>query len=677
MLGARSVALVGASARPDSFGARMIVEGTRSSARMHLVNPRYDHINGVACAPSLAALDEPVDLVLLGVPDAALRDELEAAAAAGARGAVVFGSAHTTGLREEISAVAAAAGMALCGAGCMGFVNNVTGLRALGYLEPDPLAAGGVSLITHSGSAFSTLLRANRGFGFRLAVSSGQELVTGAADYVDYALDDPGTTLIALLLETPRAVGRLRAALHRAAEQDVPVVILSVGHSPRGREMVAAHSGALAGEDIGWQAFCAQTGAVRVSDMAELCDTIELFESGRRRRPGSVGIATIHDSGAERALCADLAHDLGVEFAELGDTTLTTITDLLDEGLIATNPLDLWGTGADTRTLFSSSLKAIVDDPAVAVTALAVDLVSEFDGDTAYPDAIIEVAASTEAPISVLASVASAVDRTTAERLRSNGIAVLENARSGIAALGHLASWPKPGGAAVAAIDIDRQRRWSSRLAADDWSTHDGFALLAAYGIAVAATAVAHDLNEVLAAADQVGYPMALKTSGADHKSDVGGVVLGVADATALREAYRSMTERLGPAVSVHAMARPGVEVSVGVVRDGNFGPLVIVATGGTLIELLADRAVACPPISTVQALEMMHSLRVAKLLSGWRGEPAADINALAEAIAGFSQLATELGDVIDAVEANPIIVSPVGAIAVDALVIRRDQKIE
>jgi acyl-CoA synthetase (NDP forming) len=677
MLGARSVALVGASARPDSFGARMVVEGVRSSARMHLVNPRYEHINGVACVPSLAALDEPVDLVLLGVPDAALRDELEAAAAAGARGAVVFGSAHAPGLRAEISAVATAAGMALCGAGCMGFVNNVTGLRALGYLEPNPLAAGGVSLITHSGSAFSTLLRANRGFGFRLAVSSGQELVTGAADYVDYALDDPGTTLIALLLETPRAVSRLRAALHRAAEQDVPVVILSVGHSPRGREMVAAHSGALAGEDIGWQAFCAQTGAVRVSDMTELCDTIELFESGRRRRPGSVGIATVHDSGAERALCADLAHDLGVAFAELGDTTLTTITDLLDEGLIATNPLDLWGTGADTRTLFSSSLKAIVDDPAVAVTALAVDLVSEFDGDTAYPDAVIEVAATTDSPIAVLASVPSAVDRPTAERLRSNGIAVLENARSGIAALGHLAAWPLTAGTTAALIDPDRQRRWVSRLAALDWDAHAAFALLADYGIAIAATGVADDLDDVLAVADTVGYPVALKTSAADHKSDVGGVVLGIADATALSQSYRSMADRLGPAVSVHAMAQAGVEVSVGVVRDANFGSLIVVAAGGTMVELLADRAVACPPVTSADAVRMLRSLRIAPLLAGWRGEPPVDTDALAAVIAGFSQLALELGDVIDAVEANPVIASPIGAIAVDALVIARDQKIE
>ena len=176
--------------------------------------------------------------------------------------------------------------MALCGAGCMGFVNNALGVRALGYLEPDPLPAGGISLVTHSGSAFSTLLRARRGFGFRLAVSSGQELVTDTADYVDYALDDPETRIIALLMETPRSVPRLRQALLRAAERDVPVVILTVGGSPRGRAMVAAHSGALAGEHAAWHAFCAATGAVRVSDLAEFTDTLELFSRRRRARGG-------------------------------------------------------------------------------------------------------------------------------------------------------------------------------------------------------------------------------------------------------------------------------------------------------------------------------------------------------------------------------------------------------
>ena len=189
MLGARSMAVVGASPRPDSFGSRMVIEAQRGSARVHLVNPRYDRIGDAPCAPTLAELDEAVDLVLLGVPDTALVEQLEAAAVVGARSAVVFGTAH--GLRETLAATAADAGIALCGAGCMGFVNNALGVRALGYLEPDPLPAGGITLVTHSGSAFSTLLRARRGFGFRLAVSSGQELVTDTADYVDYALDDP------------------------------------------------------------------------------------------------------------------------------------------------------------------------------------------------------------------------------------------------------------------------------------------------------------------------------------------------------------------------------------------------------------------------------------------------------------------------------------------------------
>ena len=211
MLGARSVAIVGASPRPDSFGSRMILEAQRSSARMHLVNPRYDRIDNMPCAPSLQALDEPVDLVLLGVPDTALVDQLKAAAATGARSAVVFGAAH--GLRDEVSAIAEAAGMALCGGGCMGFVNNTLGIRALGYLEPDPLPRGGICLVTHSGSAFSTLLRSGRGFGFSLAVSSGQELVTDTADYVDYALDDPATRIVGLLMETMRSAPRLRRVL--------------------------------------------------------------------------------------------------------------------------------------------------------------------------------------------------------------------------------------------------------------------------------------------------------------------------------------------------------------------------------------------------------------------------------------------------------------------------------
>lgn len=663
MLGARSIAVVGASARPGSFGERMVIEAQRGSARVHLVNPRYHRIGEQVCVPSLADLDPDVDLVLLGVPDDALVEQLEMAVAVGARSAVLFGSAH--GLRDKVTTIATNAGMAVCGAGCMGFVNNVLGVRALGYLEPDPLPAGGISLVSHSGSAFSTLLRTRRGFGFRLAVSSGQELVTDTADYVEYALDDPGTRVVALLMETPRSAPRLRHALLRAAERDVPVLVLSVGGSPRGRAMVAAHSGALAGADAGWQAFCAATGAVHVGDLAELTDTLELFAAGRvTRRRG--GIATVHDSGAERALAADVAHDLGVEFADLADETLTAIGDLLDEGLEPTNPLDIWGTGADTRRLFGACLRVITEDPAVAATALAVDLVTEFDGDTSYADAVLDVAALTDAPLAVLASVPSAIDAATAQRLRTNGIPVLEGTRSGLAALGHLAHWPAPVDRSPASVQRERVQRWRAA------ESLDAFTLLIDYGVPVVEPRQAQSMGEALDAAAAVGYPVALKTLGAVHKSDIGGVALDLADETALSVAYTAMAESLGPAVSVQTMAPDGIEISVGFVRDDAFGPLVVVAAGGTLVELLADRAVACPPVSHAGAMRMLDRLRVRQLLAGWRGAPAVDVSALADVVVRFSQLAIELGDVLDAVEANPAIVSADGVVAVDALVIVR-----
>ncbi len=241
MLEAGTVALVGASARPGSLGARMISEVARSPSRprTYLVNPRYADIDGVPCLPSLAEVPEPVDLALLAVPDSALEAQLDVAARTRARSAVIFGSAFdlpsgSPGLRERLAVTAIQAGMAVCGAGCMGFVNVARGLRAVGYIEPD-LHPGPVALVTHSGSVFSALLRARRGFGFSQAVSSGQELVTTAADYARYALSLPETGVLALVLEAIRDAAGLRSVLADALAADVPVVLLSVGASEAGR----------------------------------------------------------------------------------------------------------------------------------------------------------------------------------------------------------------------------------------------------------------------------------------------------------------------------------------------------------------------------------------------------------------------------------------------------------
>ena len=663
-LEARSVALVGASARPGSLGRRMVTEAMRSPGleRVHLVNPSYAEVAGLPCVPDLNALDDAPDLVLLGVGDARLVDQLTAAAKVGARGAVVFGSAHADGVRDELRRVATDAGMALVGAGCMGFWNVRRGVRAMGYTERDDLPVGPVSLVTHSGSVFSTLLRTRLRLGFDLAVSSGQELVTTTADYVDHLVERGETRVLALVLETIRGGDRLRWSLRRAREAGMEVVLLPVGHSPLGSAMVAAHSGAVAGGSGSWEALADDVAGHLVADLAELGDTLAVLSSTRRPRPGT-GIATVHDSGAERSLVADLAHSLDVRFAELGPATLAALADRLDEGLVAENPLDVWGGGADTHRVFADCLATMAADPAVGVTALAVDLVPEHDGDTSYPDALLEVAAATTAPVVALTGLPAAVDVDAADRLRAAGIPVLEGFRSGLLALRHLLdSVDRP--APDALVEEGAQAPVTKPGESDD--------LLAAYGIPTPAERNASSEAEAVTAAEEVGWPVVLKTAapGVAHRSDVGGVVTGLHDAAAVEAAYADLAARLGPAVSVHRQVAAGVELSVGLVRDDALGPMVVVAAGGVLVELLSDRAVALPPLSRDAARRMVDRLRIRPLLDGFRGSPPADVEALVDVVVAVSHLAHERGDELAALDLNPVIVSPEGAVAVDVLMV-------
>jgi acyl-CoA synthetase (NDP forming) len=690
MLEARSVALVGASPRDGSLGQRMITEMARSSPapRTYLVNPRHTEIGGTRCYVSLAELPEPVDLVLLAVPDTVLEEQVALAARRGDRSAVIFGSAFDPpgprpagqpSLRDRLAATARAAGMAVCGAGCMGFVNVTRGLRAVGYVEPDPLPAGPIALITHSGSVFSALLRTRRGLGYTVAVSSGQELVSTAAEYAEWALGNEETRVLALVLEAVRDAGRLRAVLATAAARDIPVVLLTAGRSARGRAMVSAHSGALAAADGGWEALARGYGVHRVGDLAELADTLELFAIGRRAS-GGTGIATVHDSGLERAYVADVADELGVPFAAIGEPTTARLAGLLDPGLEPANPLDIWGTGARAGEQLSGALAALAGDPAVAAVALAVDLVHEYDGDQSYPDAVTEAARRTGKPVVVLSNLPAAIDPDVAARLRSGGIPVLEGTRTGLLALGHLLNHGLlrhgrgPAAAVAPPVDQARQARWTAVLAAGEAHGPALAALLGDYGITVARTRAAVSAAAALAAAAELGYPVVLKTGepGIDHKSDVGGVVLGLAGPAALAAAYQDLAERLGRRVLVGETIPAGPELSLGLARDPELGPLLVVGAGGVLVELLADRAVALPPAGPEQARELVGQLRVAALLAGARGQPAADLDAVVAAITGLSQLAVELGDGLAALDINPLICGPHGAVAVDALAIPR-----
>jgi acyl-CoA synthetase (NDP forming) len=668
LLEAKSVAIVGASARPDSFGARMLAEVAKSAARpaVYPVNPRYERINGERCYPTLAELPGPTDLVLFGVSDDALESQLSLAAELGCRAGVIFGNAHE--LRGRLTAIARRAGMELCGAGCMGFTNVSYGLRAMGYLEPDPIPAGPVALVTHSGSVFSALLRTRRAFGFTLAVSSGQELVTAAPSYLEYALAHPETKVLALVLEAIREPERLVGVLATAAERDIPVVLLTAGNSASGRALVAAHSGALAGSGAGWEALARAYGVHRVADLAELCDTLELFCAHRPvGRPAGGGLATVHDSGLERAHAADVADELGVPYGAISEPTVARLAGLLDPGLIPANPLDVWGTGADTRELFGECLTALAEDPAVDAVALAVDLVKELDGDESYQLAALDVAQRTTKPLMLISNVPSALDQDAAALLRKNGIPVLEGLRPGLKAIRHLLDHGAGVRARLTAPPIDRARQSRARqlLAAP-------FDLLALYGIPVTRTEQATSADEAAAAAERIGYPVVLKTDNPAiaHKSDVGGVKLGLTYERALRAAYTDLAARLGPAALICQTAPPGIELALGITTDPALGPLIVVGAGGTLVELIADRAVALPPVTASQARDLLAELKVSKLLAGVRGAPPADLNAISAAIAALSTLATELAEDLAALDINPLICGPAGATAADALII-------
>ena len=690
MLEARSVAVVGASVKDGSLGRQMMIELRRGGydGEVFPVNPGYDEIDGLHCYPSITEVPGPVDLAILGVANARLEDALRGAATIGVRSAVTFASLYeeappspgAPGLPARLAAVAREAGMAFCGGNGMGFLNIDAGLRATGFSTPDDMPKGPVTFVSHSGSAFAALAFNDRGIGFDLLVSSGQEIVTTMADYVAFALERETTRVIALLLETVRDPDGLRRALTDAEARDVPVIALTVGRTEGAKAMVTAHSGALAGEHGAFEALFDATGVHEVRTLGEMVDTIELFSAPRRARTGR-GVASIHDSGGERAMFVDLAADLGVPFAQISSTTRAALQDTLDPGLVAENPLDGWGTGIDADRIFRESFQLLHDDPDTAAVAFVVDLTLQGEPyDESYLGVSRDVFAATTKPFCVLSNLGNAVERREAAMLREAGIPVLEGTDSGLRALGHLLADGERRGRAQAVppapVPDEVRERWRSRLAAGgEVAELEGLQLLENYGVPVIAARAASTKAEALEAAEAIGWPVALKTAapGVQHKSDVGGVKLGLADVGQLEAVYADLASRLGSEVVVAAMAPAGgVELALGVVRDPTFGPLVLVAAGGILVELLKDRKLAFGPLDEAGAHRLVDGLQVRPILDGVRGAAPADVAGVAQAVSRLSVLAADLGDLLDALDVNPLIAGPDGCVAVDALVIPR-----
>lgn len=687
LLQARSVAIVGIS-RPERFGGLVYTNLRNFGYRGHIygVNPGYDTLFEQPCYPALAALPERPDCVILAVPNARLLEALQAAAELEIPAAVIFASAFSApaagqpSLQAQLAEVATAHHMAICGPNCMGFIAPGTRLAVSGYPTNPQTPAGNVSFITHSGSVWEAFLQNKRGVAFNYIISSGNEMVTSLADYVQFALTDPTTRVIGLFLETVRDPHTFTAALAEAAARDIPVVALKVGRSERGAELAQAHSGALAGEDAAYDALFAHYGVRRVTSPDEMLDTLELFAAGRRTPTRAA--AAILDSGGQRGMLVDLAERAEVDFAPLSPATERRLAEVLEPGLDPVNPLDAWGTGNDFDHIYREALLALDAEPAVGLTLFAVDLYPTDDhSPKSYPEIVAAVQPRLQKPLAMLTHLSAALSEVQAGQFRAMGIPLLQGTETGLRAAHHLLEYSayqrrRTDPAAVPRREVPppahlpELRRLLSE-ATGPLDEHTSKRILQAYGLTVPAEQRAGSLAEALQAAGRIGYPVALKTAaGVAHKSEEHGVYLDLRGAAAVSAAYEDLTSRLGSPVLVQQMVPAGVELILGLVTDPQFGLMLALGLGGILVEVLADSRLLLLPITAETIRATLLSLRGAALLHGVRGRPPVDLAAVVQAGLGLAALAADLGDLIAALDLNPLIALPEGAVAVDALIV-------
>jgi acyl-CoA synthetase (NDP forming) len=646
-----------------------------------LVNPTYDEIEGRPCHPSLKDLPAPVEHAVLMVANARLEQVFAEAIEAGAKAATIFASGYlkdgrSPPLWRRLQGMAREAGVAVCGGNGSGFYNREAKVRCQMWGGPQE-EPGPVALVSQSGSAWAAMVNNDGRLRFNLSVSSGQEITTDAAAYMDFALDMETTRAIGLFIETVRAPEAFIATLRKAAERDVPVVAVKVARTETSKRFAVSHSGALVGDDRAYDAVFERHGVLRVADLDELMATLQLLSTGRRAGPG--GLVAIADSGGERELLVDVASDQGVGFAEIEDATKARLAARLEFGLDPENPLDAWGTGHDHAGIFHDCMDALMADPDAAAGLWIADLRDGTPYHEGYVEAAEGIAAGNAKPLAFATCFGGGANGDFAERLRRAEVPLLEGLRPAVVAVRRALDYrdfqarpdirpPAPPGAEVIS-------GWKTRLATGAALDEvEGLALIADFGVPASRAHTVETAEEAVEAARAAGLPVALKTAapGLSHKSDAGGVHLGLGDEAAVAAAYEELSRRLGPRAVVAPMAEAGVELAFGLVTDAQFGPLVLIGAGGILVETLGDTCVAVPPLDARTARALLDRLGVSALLRGARGRPAADLDAVSEAFARFSLIAASLGGEIAELDVNPVIAGPKGVMAVDALVVPR-----
>ncbi len=681
----RSVAIIGASDTGGSGWPRAIYENMRYAgfpAKVYLVNPRRSELWGEPVYADLALVPEPIDLALMTIPAEAVPTSLEQGAAHGLKAALLYaarfgegGDAEGAARAEAVKELCERAGVRVCGPNCMGALSLRERLLFYPVSRVRALPPGPVGVIFQSGGTFQFWLQqgAVRGLGFSYAVSSGNELDLDLADYINFMVEDVHTRLVACMVEGVRRPDAFMAAAEKALGAGKPIIMVKVGSSEQGKAAAQSHTGALAGDDQVFDAVCRKYGIIRCPSLDDLIETALAFQSGRL--PKGRRIAMAGYSGGAKGLFLDYAAEQGAEIARFSTQTLQQIAPLIDSGLKPDNPLDAGAALAGRPSVFSRICQIIASDEHVDLLTVQgqLPLSPEEKGDPVVYAKIVE---STDKPVLMYCRVG--------QNVTEAGRVFQEKAKAPF-----IQGLPETLRALQALIRYAECRRHRLPLIGEPAGAEANLegaafqALLREHALPPATAAFAATPADTARTAARIGFPVALKIMSpqASHKTEVGGVSLGLAGIDAVAREAEAMVARFKehhPDSEIHGFLVQemvgGIELILGVREDPQFGPFMIAGLGGVFVEAVRDIAFRLLPVTAGDAREMLGELRSARVLGGFRGRPARDVDAIAAAMEGLSRLFLNHRPWLADLEINPLMVleQSKGVRAIDVRLVRK-----
>jgi acyl-CoA synthetase (NDP forming) len=682
LLHPRSVAVVGASSTLTSLAGKPVrfLRESGADVAVYPVNPTRSEIGGYTCYPDPASLPEAPDVGLVVVPAAAVVAAVEALAVRGARSAIVVSSgfAESGGPQgaadqRRLGEIARTHGMALLGPNTLGVHDYVRGLPLsfVWYGRRASSSTGSVAVVSQSGSGMTSLCDRLLDAGLPLGhgIATGNEADVTVVDALEHFAEDPSVKVIVAMFEEVRDGPRFLAVLRRLRELGKPLVALKVGRTESGSAVVRSHTGALAGSYPVLRSLLRQHGVLEVTELDDLVPMTAAAVLGKL--PSTDGFAVVTSSGGAAAMSADRADEVGDPLADLGPETQRLVAAELPsfaQGEVVRNPIDVTAQSMQRRTAALTIAQALVDDPAVGAVVYALPSGGGADG-VPWTQELVQLVRNSPKPVVSVILSGQESDRLRGD-LRAGGVPVLSSPARAVDALHALRRLALTPVTTAEGTDTEPVVPLPNRS-----SEHAALAWLGAHGVPVVEPILAADPAAAVAAADKVGYPVAVKISSPDiaHKTEVGGVVLGCADAGAVEQAATDVLASAAAAVpdaaiegvTVTRMITPALELIAGVHRDPAFGPVILLGLGGIWAEVLADVTMRALPLADGEVERMIDDLRAAPLLRGARGRVAVDTKALTGLMQSLARIARQHGDHLVGVDLNPVAVTDDGSLVV------------